>query len=305
MSDTKATKSKVAGRNRNDRQAKTRPAKPQAKERVVTLPVIETDCDDEANRILAKQIPDWGKLDKDERSELARLIRKYRKRSAPAKVKLIRKPDGGGHTIEPAGNNELLALLKLHETFSANSIDPVNARASELLKYLGSVGADSEGRYNAALSFIEGMEPQNQAEALLLVQMYVTHDAAIRALSQLGTAEWVPTVQTFGSLAAKLLRTSQAQMETLARMRRGGEQVVRHIHVDNRGGQAVIADNVHTGGQGNEKIDDQSQATGETGERAALPGPDPLRDGMPIPGRKREEAVSYARGNESGRTRGQ
>ena len=58
----------------------------------------------------------------------------------------------------------LLALLKLHETFSANSIDPVNARANELLKYLGSVGADNEARYNAALSFIESMKPQDQAD---------------------------------------------------------------------------------------------------------------------------------------------
>ena len=148
-----------------------------------------------------------------------------------------RKPDGGW--IEPAGKSEVLDVLKLHQTFAANSLDPVNARASELIKYLNSVGACNEGRYNAALSFIESMEPQNQAEALLLVQIYVTHDAAIRALSQLGSAEWVPHMQTFGNLATKLLRTSQGQMEALARMRRGGEQVVRHVHVDNRGGQAV------------------------------------------------------------------
>ena len=194
----------------------------------------------------------------------------------------------------------MLALLKLHETFSANSIDPVNARANELLKYLGSVGADNEGRYNAALSFIESMAPRDQAEALLLVQMYVTHDAAIRALSQLGSAEWVTTAQMFGNLATKLLRTSQGQMETLARMRRGGEQVVRHVHVDNRGGQAVIAENVHTGGKGNGKIDDQSHATGAAGIGPALLGADPFGNGVPIPIREGPEAVPYARGHESG-----
>jgi len=150
------------------------------------------------------------------------------------------------------------------------------------------------------LSFIESMEPQNQAEALLLVQMYVTHDAAIRALSQLGSAEWVPTAQTFGNLATKLLRTSQGQMETLARMRRGGEQVVRHVHVDNRGGQAVIAENVQTGGKGNGKIDDQSHATGAAGVGPALPSPDPFGNGVPIPSREGAEAVPYARRHESG-----
>jgi hypothetical protein len=141
------------------------------------------------------------------------------------------------------------------------------------------------------------MEPQNQAEALLLVQMYVTHDAAIRALSQLGSAEWVPTAQTFGNLATKLLRTSQGQMETLARMRRGGEQVVRHVHVDNRGGQAVIAENVQTGGKGNGKIDDQSHATGTAGLGPALLGADPFGNGVPIPGREGEAAMSDARRN--------
>lgn len=208
----------------------------------------------------------------------------------PVKVKLTKKPDGG-NSIGIAGDCEAQGLLKLQKTFAAVTMDPVNARANELLKYMTSVGTDTTDRYNAALSFIESMEPQNQAEVLLLVQMYVTHDAAIRALSQLGSAEWVPTAQTFGNLATKLLRTSQGQMDTLARMRRGGEQVVRHIHVDNRGGQAVIAENVNTGGPKNGKIDDQSDATGAAGIGPALLGADSFGNGVPIPSRKGEATL--------------
>jgi hypothetical protein len=130
---------------------------------------------------------------------------------------------------------------------------------------------------------------------LLLVQMYVTHDAAVRALSQLGSAQWVPQAQTFGNLAAKLLRTSQGQMETLSRMRRGGEQVVRHIHVDNRGGQAVIAENVNTGGLKNGKIGNQSNATGTAGIGPAMLGTDPLGSGVPIPSREGQAAMQDAR----------
>lgn len=146
------------------------------------------------------------------------------------------------------------------------------------------------------------MEPQNQAEALLLVQMYVTHDAAIRALSMMGKAEWVPQIQTFGNLATKLLRTSQGQMDTLARMRRGGEQVVRHIHVDNRGGQAVIAETVNTGGPKNGKIDEQSDAAGAAGVGSALPCTDPIGNGVPITSREGEEALQNARRDQSGGT---
>ena len=146
-------------------------------------------------------------------------------------------------------------------------------------------------------------------QALRLAAGAVAPDAAIHeaahvdealAVRSLPDGEWVPTAQMYGNLATKLLRTSQGQMETLARMRRGGEQVVRHVHVDNRGGQAVIAENVHTGGKENGKIDDQSHATGAAGIGPALLGADPFGNGVPIPSRERAKAVPYARGHESG-----
>ncbi len=271
----------------------------QPQDRTVTIPFPDTDSEDEANRILARDVPGWEKLDKDERAEFRRLLGEHRKRGIPVKVKLIRKPDGG-YRADPAGKSEMLALLKLHQTFSANSTDPINARANEIINYLESAGAPSEGRYNAALSFIESMAPRDQMEALLLVQMYLTHDAAVRALCQQGNSEWVPTAQTFGNLAAKLLGTSQRQMETLARLRRGGEQVVKHIHVDNRGGQAVIAENVNQGG-GTAKNEDQCHRAGITGSGPALLGQDAQGNGVPVPSRERAEAVPHARRDKSRR----
>lgn len=270
------------------------PAEPQT----ITVAVSASGDMEETMTSMSASIPGWGNLSKDQQSELAEIAVVQMKLRQPVKVTLTDKP-GGGKSIDFEGCRTH-GLLKLQKTFAAVSIDPVNARANELLKYLGSVGADTDGRYNAALSFVESMDPQNQAEALLLVQMYVTHDAAIRALSQLGSAEWMPQAQTFGNLAAKLLRVSQGQMDTLARMRRGGEQVVRHIHVDNRGGQAVITENLHTGGRENGKNEDQSHALGSDGVGAALPSPDPLGWGMPIPSREREAALQDARRDEPG-----
>lgn len=287
---------------KRNRSARKRKAAAQPQPHVMTIPCPDTEDAGEANRILAKEVPGWDTLSQAERDELAKLIRDYRG-TPSVRVTMTRKPDGGW-SIEPTGKSEMLSLLKLHKTFAATSIDPVNARAQELLRYLGSVGADNESPYNAALSFIESMKPQDQTEALLLVQMYVTHDAAIRSLSMMGSADWVPQTQTFGNLAVKLLRTSQAQMETLARMRRGGEQVVRHVHVDNRGGQAVIAENVTAGGQGNGKIDDQSHgaATVAAGVGSALLGADPCGNGVPIPSREGEAALQNARRHKSGST---
>jgi hypothetical protein len=265
-----------------------------ANNRIIPICLSETGTAEEAKGDLAKSVPGWDKLSKGEQTELAELATAQLRAPKPVKVTLTKKPDGG-NSIGIAGDCEAQGLLKLQKTFAAVTMDPVNARANELLKYMASVGTDTTDRYNAALSFIESMEPQNQVEVLLLVQMYVTHDAAIRALSQLGSAEWVPHVQTFGNLATKLLRTSQGQMDTLARMRRGGEQIVRHIHVDNRGGQAVIAENLNTGGAKNGKIDNQSDATGSAGIGPSLLGTDPFGCGVPIPSGERQAAMQDAR----------
>lgn len=88
----------------------------------------------------------------------------------------------------------------------------------------------------------------------------------------------------------KLLGTSQRQMETLARMRRGGEQVVKHVHVDNRGGQAVIAENVNQG-VGTAKSEDQSLATGNSRGGSALLRHETQDDGVPIAGCRRQDAL--------------
>ncbi len=276
------------------RKAKSATKEAPANDRTIHVSLPETGTAEEAKGDLAKSVPGWDKLTESEKTELAKMAVSQLRAKKPVKVTLTKKPDGG-NSIGIAGDCEAQGLLKLQKAFGAVTMDPVNARASELLKYMASVGTDTTDRYNAALSFIESMEPQNQAEVLLLVQMYVTHDAAIRALAMLGSAEWMPQAQTFGNLAAKLLRTSQGQMDTLARMRRGGEQVVRHIHVDNRGGQAVIAETVNTGGPKNGKIDNQSDATGAAGPSAALSSPDPHWNGVPISSREREAAVQDAR----------
>ena len=276
------------------RKAKSSNKEVPANDRTIPITLPESGTAEEAKGNLAKSVPGWDKLSKSEQTELAEMATAQLRAPKPVKVKLTEKPTGG-KSIGIAGDCETQGLLKLQKTFAAVTMDPVNARANELLKYMASVGSDNTDRYNAALSFIESMEPQNQAEVLLLVQMYVTHDAAIRALSMMGTAEWVPQVQTFGNLATKLLRTSQGQMETLGRMRRGGEQVVRHIHVDNRGGQAVIAENVNTGGPRNGKSKDQSFATGTTSNSSTLLGTDTSGGGMPVPSREGQAAMQDAR----------
>src|SRR3546814_10476843 len=97
-------------------------------------------------------------------------------------------------------------------------------------------------------------------------------------------------------------RTLKAQaacrstLEALARLHQPREQTVKHVHV-NEGGQAVVADHFHqhTGDRENGKSVKQSDETGAAGTIAALPSPDPLGNGVPIPSSEGEAARQDAR----------
>jgi hypothetical protein len=116
--------------------------------------------------------------------------------------------------------------------------------------------------------------------------------------------EYPDAFRSYMGLALKAQAQSRASLEALARIHQPREQVVRHIHV-NEGGQAIVADQLTIGapGGGAAAIADQSHAAraAGAGECAALPCPDPLGNGVPVPGRAREAAVQDARRDEARR----
>ena len=140
-------------------------------------------------------------------------------------------------------------VLELTEAFGVNSLDFVNARLAELAKWFLAGEARGKGfEFQAGLAFVHGCQPKTPVEAMLATQMVMTNSAALRALSRADRADTVEAKQVMGNLAVKLLRTFTAQAEALAKIQRGGEQVVKHIHLDNRGGQAIVTDTVMAGG---------------------------------------------------------
>lgn len=102
-------------------------------------------------------------------------------------------------------------------------------------------------------------------------------------------------------LALKAQTACRSTLEALARLHQPREQTVKHVHV-NEGGQAVVADHFHqhTGDRENGKSVKQSDATGPAGAIAALPSPDPLGNGVPIPGSEGQTAMQDARRDKSG-----
>jgi hypothetical protein len=148
-----------------------------------------------------------------------------------------------------------------------------------------------------------------------VTDMLVAQMAALDAIFSVCTkraganmGRYPEAVDRYMGLALKAQTGCRVTAETLARIKRGGKQTVKVVHV-HEGGQAVVADTVNTqnnngaaGGSGGADGGKDEQPCGSGArvpeERAALPRPDETGDIVPIPGNEGQEAVSVAWGAE-------
>ena len=115
---------------------------------------------------------------------------------------------------------------------------------------------------NQAAALLAGIQPRDELEGMLAVQMIAVHNAAMHTAKLA-----VLTGQTFEgkrsnmTYASKLMALFTSQMEALKKYRTGSQQkvVVEHVHV-NEGGQAVVG-TVNVGGGGKNETEDRHHAT--------------------------------------------
>jgi hypothetical protein len=100
-------------------------------------------------------------------------------------------------------------------------------------------------KLNSMLALIEGAAPQNEVQAALAVQMALTHNASQILMARTLCADKIPQFDSASNAAVKLLRTFALQVETLAKLQRGGEQVVKVMHV-HAGAQAIVGNITHS-----------------------------------------------------------
>ena len=133
-----------------------------------------------------------------------------------------------------------------------------------------------------------------------------THELSMDMLQRAKNTDSREALKDYTNLATKLSRTFAAQMKTLSDWRRGGEQVVRHVHVY-EGGQAVVAETIHRGGQENANlsIDPMNKARSRPVAWPAHAG-HPLSvssharaEAVPPARRKRHEAPGAPTGNKN------
>ena len=118
----------------------------------------------------------------------------------------------------------------------------------------GSISGNEQSKtraMNASLAMFYGIEPKDEIEAALAVQMVGIHNATVemtgRAMHPEQTTEGVSENI---NRAVKLSRTYMAQMEALRKHRNKGQQTIQVQHVTvEEGGQAIVG-NVKTGGVG-------------------------------------------------------
>jgi len=110
-----------------------------------------------------------------------------------------------------------------------------------------------EDAASCAIAIINGIDPQNELEAMLGAQMVAIHNASMTMARRLAHVDTLQQQDSAERALNKLTRTYALQLQALSKYRSGGKQqvIVKHVHV-NEGGQAIVG-NVETGGAGETK----------------------------------------------------
>ena len=139
------------------------------------------------------------------------------------------------HEDEAAGCQHLMRAL------GTDSADFMAGVLSQLANAV-SPGKDADGAaINFALAVIAGVEPKDELETMLAMQMSAVHMATMTFTRRLAHVETIAQQDSAERALNRLMRTYVAQMEALKRYRTGGEQkvLVQHVNV-NDGGQAIV-----------------------------------------------------------------
>lgn len=193
----------------------------------------------------------------EEKERLAK--HKERKKRRPVKFKAAK--SDSDYPIALQDPNDPLIAVKMFEALGTVDSDLQSHLLDQVVQtFKGAASSDGfdhnniTSSLNHATAILNGIQPQDELEAMLAVQMIGVHNMAMNTL-----ARAILSRQTFEGKQAnvaqstKMLRTFMAQMEALKKYRTGGQQkmVVEHVHV-NEGGQAIVG-TVNQGGGKNNK----------------------------------------------------
>jgi hypothetical protein len=100
----------------------------------------------------------------------------------------------------------------------------------------------TEPLLNTAVSIVAAAAPKNELEAAVVLQAVSAHVTAMAMMARIGLVYGGPQyLPDLASTAAKLIRACSSSIDTLRRLRSGGEQkiIVQHVTVHD-GGRAIV-----------------------------------------------------------------
>ncbi len=171
--------------------------------------------------------------------EKARLA-KHQERAGRKLVKFKTvKSDSRNPQIAIQNLDEPLLAVKMSEALGTADPDLQGHLLDQIVQtFRGTVssdGAENEATAAAAnktMAILTGIQPQDEIEGMLAVQMIGVHNMAMECMSRAVRTQWVNQQKDNINGATKLLRTFATQMEVLKKYRTGGQQkiVVEHVN---------------------------------------------------------------------------
>ena len=193
--------------------------------------------------------------------EKARLA-KYKERAdrKPVKFKTV-ESDSDEPKITLQGLKDPLYEVKMLEASGTPESDLQTHLVNQVIQtFSGTASKNSHDKeasviaLNITMAILSGIQPQDELEGMLAVQMIGVHNMAMETLKRaMLSGQTFEGKQANVAQSTKMLRTFMAQMEALKKYRTGGQQkmIVEHVHV-NEGGQAIVG-TVNQGGGGKNK----------------------------------------------------
>jgi hypothetical protein len=167
----------------------------------------------------------------------------------------------GNLNLHIMGTDKALKMAKLLEAFGTPDVGLQNY----LLIQVGGTfsGVLSSGKidydkmvdcFNNAIAILNGIQPKDEIEGMLAVQMIGIHNMAMECIGRAMRTKRVDHMNLYINGGTKLSRVFANQMEALKKYRSGGQQriVVEHVNV-NEGGQAMVGVVNPGGGGSNDK----------------------------------------------------
>jgi hypothetical protein len=241
-----------------------------------------------------------------EQAEIQALAGRQKARRQTPRFAVDRQEGSQVFQVSPAGVHADAADARLMNAFGTTNLDLAERLLQQIINTTNVQPSGvpiSAKNLNAALAAVTGIEPQDEAEAMLAAQMVGVHWVAMALLSTAGSTNDRTLLNDTGNLAVKLLRTYTTQLEALKRYRSAGEQrvVVQHQHVNVTAERAAVqvtggADPALGGRGAASKTEERAhgQPLGHASE-PTMRCPEPARDAMPAASGKREDPLPDAR----------